>query len=104
MSDAELLIEEIKTLPAGRVAEVLDFVEFIKQKEMRNNIEKTDSEEECPICAKHRDPETGELRFNAETVAAIREGRAMMRGEIPAKWYNSLDEMWDDLVSEDTPD
>jgi len=21
--------------------------------------------EECPICAKHRDPETGELRFNA---------------------------------------
>ena len=27
MSNAELLIEEIKTLPAGRVAEVLDFVE-----------------------------------------------------------------------------
>jgi len=111
MSDAELLIEEIKTLPAGRVAEVLDFVEFIKQKETRNNTEKADSDdswfergEECPICAKHRDPETGELRFNAETVAAIEEGRAMMRGEIPAKWYNSLDEMWNDLDSEDTPD
>ena len=111
MADAELLIEEIKTLSASRVAEVLDFVEFIKQKETRNNTEKTDNDdswfkrgEECPVCAKHCDPKTGELRFNAETVAAIEEGRAMMRGEIPAKWYNSLDEMWDDLVSEDTPD
>ncbi|GHV47844.1 hypothetical protein AGMMS49546_37890 [Spirochaetia bacterium] len=34
---------------------------------------------------------------NAETAAAIREGRAMMRGEIPAHWYNSVDEMWEDL-------
>jgi len=33
MSFAELLIEEIKTLPPNRVAEVLDFVEFIKHKE-----------------------------------------------------------------------
>jgi len=33
MSHAEQIIEEIKTLPANRVAEVLDFVEFIKQKE-----------------------------------------------------------------------
>ena len=55
--------------------------------------------EECPICAKHRDPETGELRFNAETVAAIEEGRAMMRGEIPSKLYNSLEEMLVDLRS-----
>jgi len=60
-----------------------------------------DFEGECPICAAHRDPVTGEERFNAETAAAIREGRAMMRGEIPAKWYNSLDEMWQDLVKDD---
>jgi hypothetical protein len=33
MSNAELLIEEIKTLPSNCVAQVLDFVEFIKQKE-----------------------------------------------------------------------
>ena len=32
MSHAELF-EEIKTLPSNRVAQVLDFVEFIKQKE-----------------------------------------------------------------------
>ena len=56
-----------------------------------------DSEDECPICAKHRDPETGELRFNSETMAAIEEGDAMLRGEIPTKWYNSLAEMMADL-------
>jgi len=98
---AELLIEEIKTLPASRVAEVLDFVEFIKQKEKRTSEGSDDSwyerGEECPICAKHRDPKTGELQFNAETIAAIEEGEAMMRGEIPAKWYKSLDEMLADL-------
>ena len=33
MSYTEILIEEIKTLPSNRVAEVLDFVEFIKHKE-----------------------------------------------------------------------
>ena len=52
---------------------------------------------ECPICAAHRDPVTGEERFNAETIAAFEEGDAMLRGEIPAKWYNSLEEMLTDL-------
>ena len=36
MSSAEQLIEEIKTLPPNRVAQVLDFVEFIKRKETEN--------------------------------------------------------------------
>jgi hypothetical protein len=107
MPVAELLIEEIKTLPANRMAEVLDFVEFIKHKEARNAKENVTDDswfergEECPICAAHRDPVTGEERFNAETAAAIREGRAMLRGEIPAKWYNSLEEMLVDLDSDD---
>ena len=56
---------------------------------------------ECPICAAHRDPITGEERFNAETIAAIEEGDAMLRGEIPAKRYNSLEEMLVDLDSDD---
>jgi hypothetical protein len=55
----------------------------------------------CPICAANRDPVTGEERFNAETIAAFEEGDAMLRGEIPAKWYNSLDEMMADLDSDD---
>ena len=66
--------------------------------------ESDDSYLDCPECAKHRDPKTGEPRFNAETVAAIEEGRAIMRGEIPAKWYNSLDEMWEDLQKDDADD
>ncbi|MCL2180059.1 MAG: DUF2281 domain-containing protein [Treponema sp.] len=33
MSYIEQILEEIKTLPANRVAEVLDFVEFLKRKE-----------------------------------------------------------------------
>ena len=59
---------------------------------------------ECPVCAAHRDPVTGEERFNAETVAAIREGRAMMRGEIPAKRFHSLAEMIEDLERDDPDD
>jgi hypothetical protein len=60
-----------------------------------------DHEGECPLCAAHRDPVTGEERFNAKTIAAIEEGDAMLRGEIPAKWYNSLEEMLVDLDSDD---
>ena len=56
---------------------------------------------ECPICAREFDPATGNPRYNAETVAAIEEGRAMMRGDIPAKRFDSLDSMWEDLMSDD---
>ena len=55
--------------------------------------------DDCPLCAKHRDPKTGELLFNADTVAAIEEGRAMMQGEIPARRFNSLEELLADLRS-----
>ena len=55
----------------------------------------TFDKDECPECTKSHTP-------NAETAAAIREGRAMMRGEIPVKWYNSVDEMWQDLEKNDT--
>jgi hypothetical protein len=90
MSNAELLIEEIKALPADYIAEALDFVGYLKEKAAKR-------QNGCPICAKYRDSETGELRFNAETIAAFEEGDAMLRGEIPAKWYNSLEEMLVDL-------
>jgi len=39
--------------------------------------------------------------FNAETIAAFEEGDAMLRGELPAKRFNSLDEMLSDLDSDD---
>jgi hypothetical protein len=60
-----------------------------------------DSEGECPICAAHRDPVTGEQRFNARTLASFAEADAILRGEIPAKWYTSLEEMLADLDADD---
>jgi len=86
MSNAELLIEEIKTLPEDYAAEALDFVGYLKEKAAKR-------QNECPICAKHRDPVTGELRFNAETIAAFEEGDAMLRGEIPATWHTSIEDL-----------
>jgi hypothetical protein len=50
-------------------------------------------EGECPICAAHN------YMPNAETIAAIEEGRAMMRGEIPAKRFKSLEDLLADLRS-----
>jgi len=57
--------------------------------------------EECLICAAHCDPITGEERFNAETAAAIEEGMAISRGEIPVKWHkpHEFDKAWKDLLS-----
>jgi len=55
----------------------------------------------CPVCAGNIDPETGNPRYNAETAAAIKEGQAMLRGEIPAKWFNSLDEMLEELEKDE---
>jgi hypothetical protein len=59
--------------------------------------------EDCQICAKYRDPETGELRFNAETIASIQEVDDMLAGKIPntLKKFNSLEEMLEDLDSDD---
>jgi len=62
---------------------------------------KDDVADECPICTKHRDPVTGELRFNAETIAAMKEVDDMLAGKIPntLKSFNSLEEMLVDLRS-----
>jgi hypothetical protein len=78
MTETELLIKEIHTLPTNCVTEVLDFVGFLKQKQSSLGIDG-----ECPL----------DHTPNAVTLAAIEEGRAMMRGEIPANRFNSLEEM-----------
>jgi len=90
-----LIIDVPREIPAGQV--ILTFTPAV-------DLRSDDRAGECPICAAHRDPVTGEERFNAETAAAIREGRAMMRGEIPAKWYDSTDEMFEDLDRDDPDD
>ena len=45
---------------------------------------------ECPICAQNPP-------FNDTVKAAIAEGEAIFKGELPAKWYRSLDEARKDL-------
>jgi len=85
MLDTEWLIKEIKNLPDDYAAEVLDFVGYLKEKAAKRQGQQ------------YRDARDGEPLLNEETRAAIAEGKAMLRGEIPAKWYNSLDEMLADL-------
>jgi hypothetical protein len=91
------------------MAEVLDFVEFIKQKEARNAKEDATDDswfergEECPICAAHRDPVTGNPLYKPEIYASMREVDDMLSGKIPStlKHFNSLEEMLVDLDSDD---
>jgi hypothetical protein len=66
----------------------------------------SDQAEECPICAAHRDPVTGNPRYNAETVAAIEEGIAISNGEIPVKWHkpHEFEKVWQNLLSEEDAD
>ena len=87
-ADRRLTIEVPREVPSGRT--ILTYTPVTKT-------QKADYVGECPICAKHRDPETGELRFNAETMAGMQEVEDMITGKIPTKWYNSLDEMLEDL-------
>ena len=60
--------------------------------------------DECPYCTKNRNPVTGNPNYNAETIAAIEEGIAISRGEMPAKRFNSLAEMLEDLERDSLDD
>ena len=91
-ADRRLVIDVPHEIPAGRA--VLTFTLAPETAVLH----------ECPICARNCDPVTGNPRYNAETVAAIEEGRAMMRGVIPAKRFSTLDEMWEDLMRDDPND
>ena len=57
----------------------------------------------CPICNAHLDPVTGNPRYNAVTLAAFEEAKAIMRGEIPVEWHKpgELEKVWQDLLSEE---
>ena len=39
--------------------------------------------------------------FNPETIAAMQEARLISEGKIPAKSYNSVEELMEDLMSDD---
>jgi len=92
-----LTVDVPPEIPAGRV--ILTFTPAIDSTDDSFNLAG-----ECPICTAHRDPITGNPRYNAETVAAIEEGMAISRGEIPAKRFHSLTEMIEDLERDDPDD
>jgi hypothetical protein len=46
--------------------------------------------EDCPL-------HTENPPFNAKVLAAIEESKAIMRGDIPTKWYKSIEEAKKDL-------
>ena len=56
-------------------------------------------EELPPDLERMYDPETGEY-CNAETIEAMREAEAIAEGKIPAKRYNSVEELMEDLMSD----
>ena len=84
-----LTIDVPREIPAGQV--ILTFTPAVKAADDDGLY----PDGVCPICAAH------DYMPNAETIAAIEEGRAMMRGEIPSKLYNSLEEMLADLDADD---
>ncbi|MDR3019861.1 MAG: hypothetical protein LBU66_03035 [Treponema sp.] len=57
---------------------------------------------ECPICNRNRNPITGNPRFNAETLAAFKETKAIMRGEISVKKHkpHEFEEVWKELLED----
>jgi hypothetical protein len=87
-ANRRLTIDVPREVPLGRA-----IISFTPANETADN--EPNFSGECPICAAH------DYMPNAETIAAIEEGRAMMRGEISSKLYNSLEEMLVDLDSDD---
>jgi hypothetical protein len=99
------------------MAQVLDFVKCLKQEETRTAESVADASadaasgeaaeedaaddswfergEECPICAAHRDPVTGNPLYKPEIYASMKEVDDMLSGKIPStlKWHTSLDDL-----------
>ena len=76
-ADRRLTIEVPREVPSGRT--ILTYTPVTKTQE-------PGYVSECPECAKHRDPKTGELRFNAVTLAAFQETSDIMSGKKKVKW------------------
>ena len=77
-----LVIDVPHEIPAGQV--ILTFTPVSAGQRSDDIVDEHVHTHPCPICAAHLDPVTGNPRYNAETVAAIEEGVAISRGEIPA--------------------
>ena len=90
-ADRRITLEVPREVPLGRA--IITFTPAPKD----------DVADDCPLCAKYRDPTSGALIPNAETIAAIEEVDDMLAGKIPntLKSFSSLEEMLADLDSDD---
>ena len=59
---------------------------------------------ECPVCAAHRDPVTGNPRYRPEVYEGMQEVDDMLSGKIPStlRRFKSVDEMFEDLDRDDS--
>jgi hypothetical protein len=89
MYRAELLIKEVRNLPPRYAQEVLDFASYLRQKYAKKPSGDSGVSDECPL----------DHTPTAVTEAAIAEGWAVLRGEVPAKRYDSIEKMLDALHS-----
>jgi hypothetical protein len=94
-ADHRLVIDVPREVPVGRA--VLAFTP-------ENPLPASETEPaECPFCAAHRDPVTGNPLYKPEVYANMQEVDDMLAGKIPStlKQFNSLEEMLADLDSDD---
>ena len=61
---------------------------------------------ECPFCAAHRDPVTGNPLYKPEIYASMQEAEDMAAGKIPStlRRFHTVAEMWEDLNRDDPDD
>ena len=102
-ADHRLVIDVPREIPSGQV--ILTFTPAVDQRSDDRKPANADDDGlypdgVCPICAAHN------YMPNAETIAAIEESRAMMRGEIPStlRRFHSFEAMWEDLNRDDPVD
>ncbi|GHV96230.1 hypothetical protein AGMMS50293_25500 [Spirochaetia bacterium] len=76
-----LTIDVPQEVPAG-MAQVI--IRFPVLAEVSSSV--PENGDECPLCAVYKEP-------NEETIAAFEEGDAMLRGEKPAVWHHSLEDL-----------
>ena len=100
-----------REVPTGKIQVTLQFP-VVKQPVDQESVDQRSASQPapafephpCPLCRERQDSVTGEMRYGPKTTAAIEEGKAMLRGEIPTKWYDNFDDMLADLNSDDEDD
>jgi len=103
-ADHRLVIDVPAEVPAGRA--VITFTPAADQKPDKISADGLDHAGECPFCAAHRDPVTGNPLYKPEIYASMQEADDMAAGKIPStlRSFNTIAEMWEDLMRDDPDD